>query len=126
MQPEHRPALWDTVEPLLQKAVDRSDGLLTIDGVKDAILSGRWQLWIVWDGETICAAGATEVNNYTCFVWAFGGENMSDWFPLHQELEAWAKLIGCKSIHFFGRLGWERVMRPEGYERRMVVMRKEL
>lgn len=101
--------------------------MLDLDDVKGAILEARWRLWLVWEDGDCVAAGATEiVKNDTCFVWAFGGEKMNEWFPLHTKLEAWAKSVGCTSVQFFGRLGWERVMRPEGYEKRMVVMRKEL
>lgn len=122
-------AVWERAKPLVEKSVPYSDYLLQIDDLEDGLAIGSKQLWVIVDetGEEMMAAGVTEIiNDDTCFVWGFGGKNMSEWFDTHQRLEAWAKEVGCKAVSFFGRQGWERVMRPSGYKRRMVVLRKEL
>jgi len=43
------------------------------------------------------------------------------------QLEAWAKSVGVTQVVIqAGRDGWERVMKPRGYDRAAVVLRKVL
>lgn len=119
--------LWPKAATYINRSLRHADGMITLDDMEEAVVSGRYQLWLIVKGYKVLGAGVTEMmKNGTCFVWAFGGKKMHEWFPLHEELEAWAKRAGCNAIHFFGRLGWDRVLRSEGYEKRMVIMRKEL
>jgi hypothetical protein len=124
--PENAAQVWTLAEDFVEQAVTHSDGLLKADDLKSGVENGSKQLWVIWGDDRVKAAGVTEIINDTCFIWAFGGECMREWFPLHKQLEAWAKGEGCDAVHFFGRLGWLRALRNEGYERRLVVMRKEL
>jgi hypothetical protein len=123
---ENAAQVWPLVEPLIERATLYSDGLLNAGDMRKGIEDGSRQLWVIWGDNRALAGLVTEIINDTCFIWAIGGERMSEWLPLHKQLEAWAKANGCDAVHFFGRQGWERVLRHEGYERRLVVMRKEL
>lgn len=118
--------VWPLAEPMIERAILHSDGLLKIGDIEGGVKDGSKQLWVIVGGDKCLASIVTEIINDTCFIWAIGGEEMREWLPLHTQLEAWAKGEGCDAVHFFGRLGWLRTMRSRGYERRLVVMRKEL
>ncbi len=122
---ENAADVWPLAEPFIEQAVLYADGLITTETLQEGVEDGSKRLWLIW-GDRCFAAGVTEIIKETCFIWAFGGEEMHKWFPLHTQLEEWAKHEGCKSVHFFGRIGWERILRSSGYERRLVVLRKEL
>lgn len=113
-------------EPHIERSLAYSDGLVRIGDVEVGVLDGSKQLWVVWGDDKPLAWGVSELINGTCFVWAISGKGMKQWFHLHEEFEEWAKASGCDAVHFFGRQGWERALRKFGFERRLVVMRKEL
>jgi hypothetical protein len=123
---EHALALWPLAEKHIERATVRSDGMVTTDEHRDAVASGRRQLWLITDGSDVLAAGVTEAIKGVCFIWAFGGERMSEWFHLHKELETWARQNGLRGVRFYGREGWERALRKSGFKKRLVIMHKEL
>ncbi len=122
---ENAAQVWPLAEEFIERACKYSQGLLLSSDLEASVADGTKQLWIVWEDECR-GAGVTSVINSTCFVWAFGGTSIDEFLPLCADVEVWAKENGCDAVQFFGRLGWERVMRSIGYERKMVVLRKEL
>lgn len=76
------------------------------------------QLWR--DGE--CWA-ITEVfeskRGQVCHIVALAGTFVQS---IMDEIEAWAKQVGCTLVHFTGRKGWER--RLPGYETTAIVKEK--
>ena len=126
---EHAEIVWPLAEANVRKAVERGDGLITIESHRDAVLDGRRQLWLVWDEtceEKCVAAFVTEIINGHFFMWACGGGRMKDWLHLAQDgLERWARARGCKGMQFWGRPGWTEVLAALGYKKTLVAMNKE-
>jgi hypothetical protein len=51
---------------------------------------------------------------------------MDQLFDMIDDAAAWGKRQGCTSMSLSGRMGWQRAMKPLGWEPKMVVMEKEL
>jgi hypothetical protein len=61
----------------------------------------------------------------TIHAWLAGGE-LVELLSLIPGLEAWARAHGCKYATVTGRKGWDRALRPLGYERVGAELRKAL
>jgi hypothetical protein len=108
----------------IEAALEYSGGTHTIEDVEDAIRSGRMQLW---PAERACAV--TEIVVYprkTVLHVFLGGGDMDQLFDMIDDAAAWGKRQGCTSMSLSGRMGWQRAMKPLGWEPKMVVMEKEL
>lgn len=119
--------LWPRVKEHLFSAVRRTDLSHTEDIERD-LMEGDGLLWLICDGKTIEAAGATLLVNtdkhLVCLITALGGENMDKWLPLLSQIEDWARAEGAALVRIMGRPGWARVLK--GYEVSNVVLEKSL
>lgn len=116
------------VAPYLVTVVERSRGQLTAEEIVQAFRSGRYQLWMIWDG-SLMAVGATEVvavasGMRLCIIHFLSGENSLEWLHLLSDLEAWAKREGCHRIKGYMRKGWAKRM-PD-YHMTHVSLEKDL
>jgi hypothetical protein len=48
------------------------------------------------------------------------------WVEFVHVLETWAKARGFEMIEFWGRKGWDRLMRPYGYKETFRIVQKRL
>jgi hypothetical protein len=124
--------MWPLIVPFLQKAIDHSHDMATIEETWDDLMTKRHQLWVVIDdNKKINTAAVTMLQKYkTGLVQAtiamLGGEsgNLKDILELRSELEAWAKTEGCNRIRFFARKGWAKYL-PD-YKLASYVMSKDI
>lgn len=84
--------------------------------------AGAAQLW-----EGVRSAFVTQVSPEprTMHCWLAGGD-LAELRSLVPGIEAHARAIGCLFASVDGRKGWERVLRPYGYEREGAELRKAL
>jgi hypothetical protein len=122
---DHVVTVWWMVEDFIERAVGESGGVVTTQDHFDKLVTGDKQLWVIWDG-TCRAAVVTQIIKSVCFIWAVGGEGMKDWLHLLDDLEGWARKQGCTGMQLWGRPGWMRALNEYGYERKLVIMNKEL
>jgi hypothetical protein len=123
--------IWPHVAPLLRRAIAKT-GLSAFADIEREMLDGKALLWIATSGESghlsIDAVASTILQQTdagkVCVITACSGTRMACWLPLIANLEAYARDEGCRSIHIFGRLGWQRVL--DGYRRTNVVLDKPL
>lgn len=118
--------LWPLVEPLLQKAIDRSLGEYLSGDIYGFLINQEMQLWIAGtDG--IDAAMVTQIVTYPrkkfCNVVLIGGANLKSWIDSQPILLEWAKEQGCTAVRSTGRRGWHRVL---GWKEAYTVSTKEL
>lgn len=121
--------VWRLAADHLKKAMDHSDGLVTLEESHKGVLNGSRQLWLIWDEEEkkCRAALVTQMIKGVCLIWQLGGEGMRDWLHMLQDgLIAWAREQGCTGLHLYGRQGWLRVLEPLGWTQQLVVMHKEI
>lgn len=122
--------LWPVIGPLLEKAVEHSNGYTTIDYELGELKALRKQLWaIVTEDRGISAAGVTSLLKTStglliANIELLGGDNMKAWFALKDQFETWATNEGCNEVRMFARKGWAREL-PD-YKIRSYVMSKAL
>lgn len=114
----------DQLREWIQSALDYSGGTHTVDDVVDNVLTGRMQLW---PAERGCAV--TEIVVYpqkkVLHVFLAAGE-MDQLFDMIESAAEWARGQGCTAMTLAGRLGWQRAMKPLGWEPKMIVMEREI
>lgn len=49
---------------------------------------------------------------------------MSDWLPLLDGIEAYARGAGCSAVRIMGRKGWARVL--ASYKAKRIILEKDL
>ena len=122
---ENVSAIWQEVEPLVQKAL-RTEPTHDVDDVRSAILSNQANLW-VQRSDHIEGVVVTEFVSYprglALRVWLAGArdEDRGAHALFQARLYQWAKMNRCKWIEAVGRAGWLR--RVPGFTYSGVVMR---
>lgn len=117
--------VWPHIETLVERATASSHGRETAFDIRRSIRARDCQLWMAWnDGpEAICI---TQIEDHprkkVCRIRIAVGENMAAWVEYMRDLTAWAKAVGCSGIIAEARPGWERVLRPYGFEKTHVLL----
>ena len=114
---------WPHFKHLIDRAiirVGRADPLI----VESRVLDGNLLLWLAYDGQIVHGAAVTELDDGICTIVACGGENLSLWLPLINDLEQFARDEGCKSVQIIGRKGWVRVLK--NYKTKAVILERKL
>jgi hypothetical protein len=114
------PIVWRTVEPLVSKALAHTEGEVTSADLRDAILLGQMQLWLVTNSHDILAVATTEVIDYAQFaslrVVTLAGCGLEEWGGLlYKELEKFGLAQGVKRIEAVGRKGLIKALAGLGF-----------
>lgn len=116
----------------LNKLVERFPDDMTLEHLRDGMFSGKYQTWLVLDGERFMAFGLTEIRmneatgNKTVIVIALSGEGGEDIVPLIEGVETWAREIGAHDVRPVGRLGWKKALAKIGYAPMTTYYRKAI
>lgn len=124
--------MWPMITPFLQRAIDYSHDMTTLEETWENLTSKRHQLWVViGEDKKITAAAVTMLQKYPtglmqATISMLGGEDghLNQLLELRAELEAWAKTEGCNRVRFFARKGWAKKL-PD-YKLASYVMSKDL
>ena len=130
IQPAEINAVWEDVRALIEDACVTTRGKFDAQDIKAGLLTGEDQLWI-WRTDTAFAVGITRLANYpkqrVCTLRIVTGNNVDEWYlPCLETIERWAKANGCHAMEFQARPGWERFIRPLGYDKTHVYLEKSL
>jgi len=121
---------WDEVEPLIKKVLNKQQNGYTVDNIKEMLLKEELQLWTSYDGTQIKSICITHICIYPqhkiCEVFMCAGQEIDSWLDFIEDIQAWAKSLGCDFMEIQGRRGWERKMQKYGYHLESVILRKEL
>jgi hypothetical protein len=127
--------VWLKVLPFVKKLVARGHGRVSEKSVFDEVINREVHLWVCFDEEKdneVVAFIATRVREYAnkrllSFDY-IGGERVEDWFDdAHDLIADWAKTKhegggpACDGIEAIGRLGWQRFLKPKGWESQYVI-----
>ena len=111
----HDLAIWEFVEPLVEKACQRSGGRLSADWVYARLARGLMQLWLGTGNSEISVLVLTEITQYdksrALSIVAVTGRDRGGWLENIEALKAYAKSMGCSHIEAWARPGWERVLK---------------
>ena len=105
------PHVWEEVEPLIKKALDRGSNY-TLQDIRLGLCISDMQLW-TWVSEKIDAAMVTSIQSRDdetwCLLLTMGGKNMDEWKDCLPIVEKWAKDNGCTELRIYGRSGWKKL-----------------
>lgn len=117
---------WSEIKPKVQLSLDHGIGESSVHDLFLECMASNAQAWEY--GEAIGITRFIQFKGYrqlqlvTC--------TGSGWFEYGSkaliELEAFAKEMQCRNISMYGRKGWERAMKPLGYEYAYTVLVKEI
>ena len=116
--------------PILQRAIDDADGRWSAEQLLADVEVGKVLVWIVSRDEKIVGVFTVRVIE-SAVRWILvedcAGDDLASWIleALHA-LETWAREMGATQIVLEGRRGWERVLRPYGFNPTRTVCVKEL
>ncbi len=112
---------------MLEAAFVHGEWLYGLDDVKQWLLNGTRQLWLVTDNDRIIACGTTVIMKHekriVCEIPEITGTDLMAWKDLQDDLGKWALAQGCQELIGYDRGGWARVL---GWERMYTVIRKRL
>jgi hypothetical protein len=100
---------------ILLEALANGDGRVNEALLLSQLIRGHYQLW-----RTANSAGITQINenvfSKSLFIFLAGGDLSEIEHIAGPVVEQWAAEQGCTSIILSGRRGWERALRPLGYD----------
>lgn len=117
-------AEFDRCWPWLESALRHGGNRHTRESVWAGLVCGRYQFW-----PFPRSAGVTHVDQYpsgsVLQLWLVGGE-LDDVLAHEPEIAAWAQSVGCVALQLVGRRGWERVLKPLGYDPGSILLTRTL
>lgn len=110
------------IRELLQKALDRSLGVLSVDDVLTKIARQEMQLWECPNSVAVTQISRLPQKTVANIALAAGDLNeLLDLVPL---IEDWAKTQGADVVTVVGRKGWAKAL--SGYQEQAVFLAKPL
>lgn len=114
----------DLLQDKVEAALLEGGETHTFDDILAGIRSNRYQWWPGLNSFVV-----TEIMDYprkrVCHVFLAGGE-LEEIRAIRTWVEEWAKSIGCSAATIYGRAGWERELKGEGWRRTAVCLEKAL
>lgn len=121
--------VWQLVRSHIEAVLARSNGEMHSIDVFEAILDGRFDLWLAYTKNQIEGCAVTQIVHFPrakhLLVVIAGGENARAYVPeAMPQIEDYAREQGCNCVEITARKGWQKHL-PE-YEFTQVVLRKML
>jgi hypothetical protein len=127
-QPETLDRYWPHALPHLKRFSEETL-LLNTEKIYESVKTNEKQLWMAErDGEVVLVV-VTEVwtaeNGQICTIRIGSGTAGHELLrTMCDEIEAWARGIGCVGMEICGRKGWSRVL--DGFRQTGVILEKDL
>lgn len=108
------------VKTWLDPALEAGGNTHTFADVITAVIAGEMQLWQGPKGAAVTCVYDYPRKRIIHFFLA-GGE-MEQVLDFQTSVAAWGKSQGCTEMTLAGRIGWGRVLKPYGWQRRGEIM----
>ena len=125
---EHIEFVWPNIREFMMGAAEFTFGRFTAEDIKNELLrrQGEQQLWVAFeDKDNFYGAVVTEIYQYPqmrALIMHFtGGKQLPKWkTPMLKILQQFAADNECDAIESYGRPGWAKVFKKDGYEQRFI------
>lgn len=125
-------AVWPEVEPYFQLAVDESNGEIDIKSIKSKVLKKELLVATIFEDGDLIAVCSFEITNFesgkrVLSIHTAGGSKQELWVKKIDEMASeLAKMHNCSHVYIIGRKGWEKIMKPLGYNHTNTIIAKEV
>jgi len=118
--PEDYDNFWHLIQEYMDGAAKYTYGRFTVEDILEGLKTKDQQLWIAYD-DKVYGAVVTEIAEYPqmkSLVMHFtGGIELPKWKnEMLALLRRFAKDQDCKTIESFGRTGWKRIFKNDGFK----------
>ena len=113
---------WSRVKDLLESALEYSDGLSSIDDVRDMLAENRGDLWV--GKKSAIVTQSLEGEGIKVLLYYLAGGDLTELKEMTKHIESLAKEVGCSKVLINGRAGWGKAL--GGYKERTRVFEKEI
>ena len=122
---------WPKIGPVLERAAATSHGKERAVDYKGLAENRLAQIWVWLDNDcAVKMALVTEIINYPGGAYlrgrAVAGEIIGDWIDSVEIVEDWGREHGCRGVEWAVRPGFEKFLKPHGYEKTHVFLEKSL
>ena len=123
---EYLDEVWPKITGYMEGAAEYTFGRFNAEDILDGLKTKPQQLWIAYNDAEILGAVVTEIMVYprmnTLTMHFTGGKELAKWkSPMLEHLQIFAQANDCSVIESFGREGWGRVFKDDGYKSRFTV-----
>ena len=130
IEPEDLGNVWSIIEPLVLKTIDGMNGRHTMQSLLAEVMDHDLALWaVVSQGKGMQALVGTQIavssSGLRSLVIRFtAGKGVHDWVYLLDQIEDYARSVGCQRVETWARKGWAKHM-PD-YKLTHVLLEKDL
>lgn len=115
--------VWHRIKEYVEGAAEYTYGRFTAQDIRTRARESDQQVWIAHDGDEVYGFVITQVSDYPqlkSLVMHFtGGKDLMEWKGIMlQRLQEFAAVCGCDIIESFGRGGWGKVFKDDGFQSR--------
>lgn len=129
VSPDCVPGVWPRIRPWVMESIANGDGWWSEREAYDRCVNGLCGLWLA-EASQISAFAITEIENWdskrVATIALCGGRGLETWKHILSEIEAWAREWQADEIQVRGRLGWQRVLKEDGYRPQIITLAKAL
>jgi hypothetical protein len=112
--------VWPLIANYMMGCAEYTYGRYTADDMLEGLQTNDWQLWIAYDDKIYGAVitGVTTYPQMKALTMHFtGGIELPKWkTEMLSVLRSFSQDMDCKVIESFGRPGWGKVFKQDGYE----------
>lgn len=122
---EYVDTCWGKIESFVKEAAEATEGRYSFDELYEMAKDSRNNLWIAYDEDDVKGFVLTSINTYPqrkiLSMNFCGGIEFKSWkTPIIDTLKQYAKEYGCDSLEAYGRKGWAKMLKDEGYKSKFV------
>ena len=122
---EYVDTCWHKIEQYAKKAADKTEGRFTLENLYEMTKEENQHLWVAYDVDDFKGFVLTSINSYPkrkiLSMNFCGGKEYKTWKrAMFDTLKSFAKDIGCDSLEAYGRPGWSKILKDEGYKSKFV------
>jgi len=129
MNPQSLPSIWQELEPFLQQCADASNEIEEASEYYHQLVTGFTGLFLVTDEEEILGVILIQRQEYPhvsiCQIIALAGKEMGKWLTYANDaVYNWAAVNDCQLVQAYGRPGWKKFYREQGWNMSKVIYSK--